>query len=386
MSAPDPSPAATIGRGKLSYKAQKYEREKAKRELKRAERQRLQALVDPGSAPPEREKLAPEDSQEKRREQKEKEKSPRKERVAAKLAKVAEKAKKKAERRESKKQRRAQKLANKAETARKTKELKAEKAKREAAAAAAAAAGGEARPDADVAKDPRPVMSVPAEPLSEEKKQKYAARAAEKGMTVEAYLGRRAQKKAGKAGGASTTVTAQPAEEQSSAGSFVVDTTGDAALAQPLPFMIDTAGDPSILERTKQQGATTPLVWTPDMLGDRKLKELSKEERRARLEWMRARRARRHAKAGEKGMMKKDKSQRRMEKKSKQQGQLMAKFVAQKGKPKGEITKQDLAEAKRQAKRTMRELKREKRNKVIHRGKPEFGEVTKRLNMGGRNA
>lgn len=251
-----------------------------------------------------------------------------------------------------------------------------DEAQREAAAAVSAA---------DVAKDPQPAISVPAEPLSDAKKEKYAARAAEKGVSVEEYIQRRAAKKAGKE---------TAAAEEPQPGAFVVDTAGDAALAPAAPpaFVIDTAGDPAIAEAEQREAALAqgPVVWDPSMLGDHKVKDLSKAERKARVEWMRARRAARKAAAGDKGTLsKKEKAKRRMEKKTKMQDRLVAEIVAAKGKARESVTREEIREAQRKAKRTMKELKREKRNKVIHRGRKGFGEVTKgvreRLSMEERD-
>jgi len=109
------------------------------------------------------------------------------------------------------------------------------------------------------------------------------------------------------------------------------------------------------------------LIWHPDMLGDRRVKDLSKEERKARQEWMRERRALRHAAAGKKVMSVKERQKRRAAKKMKQRGRFVAKIL--KGKSRKDATKDDLRAARKKAKRMQRELKKEKRNKVIHRDK-----------------
>ena len=113
------------------------------------------------------------------------------------------------------------------------------------------------------------------------------------------------------------------------------------------------------------------LIWHPDMLGDRRVKDLSKEERKARLEWMRERRALKHAAAGKKVMSMKERQKRRGEKKMKQRGRLVAKILQ--GKSRKDATKDELRAARKKAKWMQRELKKEKRNKVIHRDKASGG-------------
>ena len=109
------------------------------------------------------------------------------------------------------------------------------------------------------------------------------------------------------------------------------------------------------------------LLWHPDMLGDRRVKDLSKEERKARREWMRERRALKHAAAGKKVMSTKERQKRRADKKMKQRGRLVAKILQ--GKSRKDATKDDLRAARKKAKWMQRELKKKKRNKVIHRDK-----------------
>lgn len=109
------------------------------------------------------------------------------------------------------------------------------------------------------------------------------------------------------------------------------------------------------------------LIWHPDMLEDRRVKDLSKEERKARREWMREKRALKHAAAGKKVMSMKERQKRRAEKKMKQRGRFVAKILQRKSKK--DATKDDLKAARKKAKWMQRELKKEKRNKVIHRDK-----------------
>ena len=122
------------------------------------------------------------------------------------------------------------------------------------------------------------------------------------------------------------------------------------------------------------------LLWHPDMLGDRRVKDLSKEERKARREWMRERRALKHAAAGKKVMSMKERQKRRADKKMKQRGRLVAKILQ--GKSRKDATKDDLRAARKKAKWMQRELKKEKRNKVIHRDKAGGG---LKGSMGGRD-
>jgi len=70
-----------------------------------------------------------------------------------------------------------------------------------------------------------------------------------------------------------------------------------------------------------------------------------------------------------------------MERKLDVQRKLTWQVLQDKGKPKDEVTKQDVEEAHRAAKRQMRELKRDKRDKVIHRKKKE---QETRISTGGR--
>jgi hypothetical protein len=258
-------------------------------------------------------------------------------------------------------------------------------------------------------------------PISEQKRQKYAAKAEKKGIFVEEYIAKKEVKEKKKKkenapaatltpaiqvnGNSATTpktngVSAPPVKAikappgslahklisaakittsvtidststtETATSGFIVDTAGDPHLnnrAGPtadLGFVVDTSGDPEILTRPKPT-----LIWHPDMLGDRKVKELSKEERRARLEWMRERRAARHAAEGKVSLSKKERHKKRVEKKQKQRNYLVAQIMTEKGKPKDEVSKEELEDARRKAKRAMREIKREKRNKVIHRKK-----------------
>ncbi|QDS70908.1 hypothetical protein FKW77_006357 [Venturia effusa] len=291
-------------------------------------------------------------------------------------------------------------------------------------------------PEPDAMKGPEELADVPKEsgkPLSAKKLERYTAKAEKKGITVEEFIAQKEAKNTKKKAkrndtsapaAAQTTVNCPPppsngvsvprtikappgslahkllseaaiqakptaSAAEASAPGFVVDTAGDPhlnATAGPtsdLGFVVDTSGDPEILTRPKPV-----LIWHPDMLGDRKVKELSKEERAARLAWMRERRAARHAAKGENPVSKKERHKKRVEKKQKQRDFLVAQIMKEKGKPRDQVGKEELEEARRKAKRAMREIKREKRNKVIHRKKlggglrGQFGGA---ISMGGRD-
>lgn len=250
-------------------------------------------------------------------------------------------------------------------------------------------------------------------PLSAKKLEKYTAKAEKKGITLEEYIAKKEAQDAKEAvkddvsapvaapstaifppppsNGVSLpkTIKAPPgslahkllseaaapakptnATSNTPTSGFIIDTAGDPHLntssgpTADLSFVVDTQGDPDILTRPKPV-----LVWHPDMLEDRKVKDLSKEERAARLVWMRARRAARHEAKGETPVSKKERHKKRVEKKQKQRNFLVAQIMSESKKPRSEVGKEELEEARRKAKRAMREIKREKRNKVIHRKK-----------------
>jgi hypothetical protein len=105
------------------------------------------------------------------------------------------------------------------------------------------------------------------------------------------------------------------------------------------------------------------------MLGGRKVKELSKEERKARLEWMRERRRERKMAPGQNPMSKAKHSKLRAKRKMQQRISIVAEIMSSEDKPQGQRTKDVLREARKRANRQMRTLKKEKRNKMIHRKK-----------------
>lgn len=207
--------------------------------------------------------------------------------------------------------------------------------------------------------------------ISEKKRKQYAAKAEEKGMTLEDYIDRRNKKKAKLAG--EPTEDAGPSTVHESMG-FVVDTKGDSELHLAAPkststgiqFVVDTIGNAAL--QNAKHGDKAAIRWHPDMQGDRQVRELSKEERKARLEWLRARRAARHAAAGRNPMSKKERHKKKMEKKMGIRNKLVYEILKGSGKPMDQkVSKEELQDARRQAKRQQRELKRIKRNKVIHR-------------------
>jgi hypothetical protein len=190
----------------------------------------------------------------------------------------------------------------------------------------------------------------PAEPISEKKMKKYTEKAVEKGISVEEYIQKRHAKKA-----------KGNSEAEDSGTSFVVDSVGDDALEEP-SFILDAEGDEDILSRPQPQ-----LIWHPDMLGDRQVKELSKVERKARLEWMRERRRERNIALGKNPLSLKERKKLKVQRKMKHRNQMVAGILNATGKPKEETTKEEIKAARRAAGREMRHQKREKRNKMIHR-------------------
>jgi len=300
-------------------------------------------------------------------------------------------------------------------------------------------------PKPDRMEDENTLASSESKPLTDKKRQKYEAKAAEKGITVEEYIAKKEAKEAKKAnktaksddsgavsavvdpvqvnGKSATAIkmngvaaphratkappgsladkllreakalitpasTENDTTSETGAVGFVVDTAGDPHLnntqepSENLGFVVDASGDPDILTRPKPV-----LIWDPDMLGDRKVKELSKEERHARLVWLRERRVARHAAEGKNPLSKKERHKLRVEKKQKQRNRLVHDIMTEKGKPREDVTKEELEDARRAAKRVMREMKREKRNKVIHRkklGGGLRGQFEGSISMGGR--
>ncbi|MBE7180244.1 MAG: hypothetical protein INR71_03385 [Terriglobus roseus] len=215
--------------------------------------------------------------------------------------------------------------------------------------------------------------------LSEKKRKGYALRAAEKGLSAEEYYAQRAAKKAKLA--ESAQADAAETTDANPGPAFVIDTAGDSNLTNQssmpvtagddsLAFVVDTVGNAGLTNA--KSGDRLEMRWHPDMLGDRKVKELTKQERRARLEWLRARRAARHTAAGRDPISKKERHKRRVEKKQGTQNRLVYQVLHDKLKESGRSTsekvgKVELKDARRIAKRQMREQKRIKRNKVIHR-------------------
>lgn len=242
--------------------------------------------------------------------------------------------------------------------------------------------------------------------IPKKKMEKYTAKAAAKGVTVEEYIERHEFKKAKiaarqataaiKASGIqimedkvdveilptnppvsavektsrSSSFTMNGAKHAHQQTGFIADSADDATLddtkaaTAQTHFVIDAGGDPEL------QNGPRKLIWHPDMLGDRRVKDLSKAERQARLEWMRECREAKHAAAGKTNVLsKKERHKRKVERKMKQRDRLVSEIMREKAKPREEVTKEELMDARRKAKRIQRELKREKRNKVIFRKK-----------------
>ncbi|TKA58956.1 hypothetical protein B0A49_11901 [Cryomyces minteri] len=384
---------------KLSYKAEKYARERLKREAKRAEKARLLALQTGEPMPTE---LTAEERKAKHKAAKAERKAARKEANAARQKKGAAKLAAKIARREAKMQRKAVKRQEKAEFAER---LRAEKKaqepsepisdevmdtapdeikfgmtkkgrvkkvpgighvdryptkaeKRATKNAAQALRRGitveellaeqqkereqkevEAPPKADERRAAKATdehqdtenaapATATSRPLSEEKRVKYAARAAEKGMTIEAYIARREAKKANHG------EAREPAAALESAG-FMIDTQGDANLASGAPadasagFVVDTRGDESIWEvlkstdavKTPVRAPVDPAVWKA----------------------------------------KKERAKKRADKKMEVQKRLTQQVLGESGARDGgkELTKEQLNDARRKARKLMRAAKKE---------------------------
>jgi hypothetical protein len=84
---------------------------------------------------------------------------------------------------------------------------------------------------------------------------------------------------------------------------------------------------------------------------------------------MREKRRERALAAGKNPMSRKERQKLRVQKKMKYRDRLVAEIMTAKGKPRELVNKGELQDARSQAKRQMREEKRIKRNKVIHRKK-----------------
>ncbi|TKA75063.1 hypothetical protein B0A49_05758 [Cryomyces minteri] len=420
---------------KLSYKAEKYARERLKREAKRAEKARLLALETGEPMPTE---LTTEERKSKHKAAKAERKAARKEANAARQKKGAAKLAAKIARREAKLQRKAVKRQEKAEFAERLRaEKKAQepsepisdevmdtapdeikfgmtkkgrvkkvpgvghvdryptKAEKRATKNAAQALrrgitveellaeqqkereqkeveapqkanerrAAKATDEHQDSENAAPATTT-SRPLSEEKRVKYAARAAEKGMTIEAYIARREAKKANHG------EAREPAAALESAG-FMIDTQGDANLASGAPadasagFVVDTRGDESIWEVLKSTDAVKtpirapvdPAVWKA-----KKVKDLTREERKARQAWMREQCALKAAKrAGGVSMSKKERAKKRADKKMEVQKRLTQQVLGESGARDGgkELTKEQLNDARRKARKLMRAAKKE---------------------------
>ena len=190
--------------------------------------------------------------------------------------------------------------------------------------------------------------------LSEVKALKYAERAAQNGITIEEYIERKDRKN-----------LRTNSEIAQSSTMVVVERTKDLDETQSPTFFVDSTGSPSIAGAKNLK-----IVWTPEMLGDRRIKDLSKEEREARRLYLQEKRNKKHAKAGRVPEAVKSKAERAKDHataKRQKQDKIVAQMMKETGKAKGETTKADLALVRRRAKRVLREAKRIKRDKVITR-------------------
>ncbi|KAF2091204.1 hypothetical protein K490DRAFT_54100 [Saccharata proteae CBS 121410] len=313
-------PAKPVDGSEPSMKQKKaavYESEKAKRELKRMHKET-----------PVKKASASEDNAAKRaqvRAEREAKKQARKEKKEKKEAKMAEKEKMKLARREAKKVRRQQRIERKKQEQQQAEEK---------------------------------------EPLSEDKLAKHRKNAEKKGMTLEAYLEKKDGRKSKKTATATTDSEPAAAPAASEPPAFVVDTAGDSNLH----FVIDTAGDPTLASGSRADSAPAVppnLVWHPDMLGDRKVKDLSKEERAARLEYQRHKRLERKGLTeddGVKALSLKEREARSAQRKLADQKARMAEILSAQGVGRG-ATKEQIEAARKQAKTAMKSEKKDKKKK-----------------------
>ena len=127
--------------------------------------------------------------------------------------------------------------------------------------------------------------------LSPEKLAEYTTRAGRKGMSVEDYIRRRADKRASKQ---AKTSAAETDDEELD---FVIDTTGDSSLAVKAPggipvgagndmYVADTEGDATLHSGSGNE----PVPLDPRIWKGIKPKDMPKPMRKARKEWMKARR------------------------------------------------------------------------------------------------
>ncbi|OCK84548.1 hypothetical protein K432DRAFT_288745 [Lepidopterella palustris CBS 459.81] len=408
---------------KLTYKAAKYAREKAMRTAKRELKARLIAEAQARGELPNSDNLSPEELLEKHEKaEKAKSKDQGSEKQAMKTARMEEKERAKQERREAKKARQLLKSENRRKTAeahmeaRRQKEERLKsmqdfasnpdeikfgvevtgqklkkvpgygymekypsaKEKKERKQAAQAEELGisveELKVKLDAERKTKELLSVQ-KPLTAEEKEKYAARAAEKGMTIEAYVARRIEKKEEK------KAAKKSEEAENNAIGFVVDTIGNKNLLARADLHVSTELKPIAPDGTLPRD---PALWE-----GRPVKSLTKAERKARLEWMRERRRQRKEARGESGVSKAEKSKRRAEMKIEMQRNLTRKLLVEQGKEKG-ATKEDVETARRRAKKILKEEKKERKGKANklagkEKGRHRVSRQAKLRNAGGRN-
>jgi hypothetical protein len=171
--------------------------------------------------------------------------------------------------------------------------------------------------------------------LSGKKKAKYAARAAEKGVSIEDYIARRAVKNAGKKGESMEPAEIMDVDQDTPLG-LVADAASDAGLASSVPKIEIPASF------GKLKLPLNPIIWE-----GRKSKLLTKEERKARLEYLRVRRSLRKDKKGVPSMVPKERRKKRSEGKTDMQD-------AEK------LSSEELKDARRRAKKMLRAEKKGK--------------------------
>jgi len=202
------------------------------------------------------------------------------------------------------------------------------------------------------------------------KKPKYFKKAEKLGITVEEYVRRKeapnvkSDEEELRIKSDAEVESAYIEKKQKAAEvKYIVEPEPKSEEGQPA-FTIDTEGDVNITQVNK-------TLWEPSMLGDRTVKQLSKEERLARKEWLRERRRQRKLTKIAQGRppppTKKERQKKKVQRKMKERDQLVAQIMTEAGRSKKSVSKGELKDARRKAKKKQKDAKKLKRNKVIHR-------------------
>lgn len=190
--------------------------------------------------------------------------------------------------------------------------------------------------------------------LSHKKRTQYTKRAASKGQDPEDYYASRVAKKSklamsGSVSAMDSVLSAKSTQEPPNA-----------------PFVIDLVGDHNLFPATVCEA--TYHRWHPDMLGDREAKDLSIDERRARKAFEHARRRVQRIASGRDPLTPKERRKEKMEKTRRKTNQLTKQALKKEGFGANEtVSKHALKDARKAARRELKERKKLKRNKVIHR-------------------